>query len=170
MTTNADVISAAPSHQETASLSERLELFGVLSLFGVAAFLQFSIAISQLLLTFAILFWLLLIVFNRERFEAPRFFWPLVAYGTFTLISAAFSSNRIASQALPEGLDDRDAAANRGFEEKLRARPLGESGELVAVRREHRFICRDDGNSPRNYATRSTARSASRPGECAAGS
>jgi O-antigen ligase len=97
VTTNADVISAAPPHHETASLSERLELFGVLSLFGVAAFLQFSIAIAQLLLTFAVLFWLLLIVFNRERLEAPRFFWPLVAYGAFTLISAAFSSNRAAS-------------------------------------------------------------------------
>ena len=97
MTTNAEVISAAPSHHETASLSERLELFGLLSLFGVAAFLQFSIAIAQLLLTFAVLFWLLLTIFNRERFEAPRFFWLLLAYGAITLISAAFSSNRTAS-------------------------------------------------------------------------
>jgi O-antigen ligase len=97
VTTNADVISAAPPHHETASLTERLELFGLLSLFGVAAFLQFSIAIAQLLLTFAVLFWLLLTVFNRERFEAPRFFWVLLGYGAITLISAAFSSNRAAS-------------------------------------------------------------------------
>jgi O-antigen ligase len=97
LTTNAEVISAAPSHHETASLSERLELFGLLSLFGVAAFLQFSIAIAQLLLTFAVLFWLVLTIFNRERFEAPRFFWVLLGYGAFTLISAAFSSNRAAS-------------------------------------------------------------------------
>jgi O-antigen ligase len=97
LTTNADVISAAPPHHETASLTERLELFGVLSLFGVAAFLQFSIAIAQLLLTFAVLFWLLLTVFNRERFEVPRFFWLLLGYGAITLISAAFSSNRAAS-------------------------------------------------------------------------
>jgi O-antigen ligase len=97
LTTNAEVISAAPTHHETASLSERLELFGLLSLFGVAAFLQFSIAIAQLLLTFAVLFWLLLTLFNRERFEAPRFFWVLLAYGAITLVSAAFSSNRTAS-------------------------------------------------------------------------
>ena len=97
MTTNAEAISAAPPHQETASLTERLELFGLLSLFGVAAFLQFSIAIAQLLLTFAVLFWLLLTIFRHERFEAPRFFWPLLAYGGVTLISAAFSSNRAAS-------------------------------------------------------------------------
>ena len=95
--TNAEAISAAPPHHETASLTERLELFGLLSLFGVAAFLQFSIAIAQLLLTFAVLFWLLLTIFRHERFEAPRFFWPLLAYGGVTLVSAAFSSNRAAS-------------------------------------------------------------------------
>ena len=95
--TNAQAISAAPPHHETASLTDRLELFGVLSLFGVAAFLQFSIAIAQLLLTFAVLFWLLLTIFNRERFEVPRFFWLLLAYGGVTLVSAAFSSNRSAS-------------------------------------------------------------------------
>jgi O-antigen ligase len=97
LTTNAEVISAAPPHHETASLTERLELFGVLSLFGVAAFLQFSIAIAQLLLTFAVLFWLLLTLLGRERFEAPRFFWPLMAYAGITLVSAVFSSNRAAS-------------------------------------------------------------------------
>lgn len=97
MTTNAQAISAAPPQHETASLTERLELFALLSLFGVAAFLQFSIAIAQLLLTFAVLFWLLLTVFGHERFEAPRFFWPLLAYGGMTLVSAAFSSNRAAS-------------------------------------------------------------------------
>ena len=43
------------------------------------------------------LFWLLLTIFRHERFEAPRFFWPLLAYGGVTLISAAFSSNRAAS-------------------------------------------------------------------------
>ena len=95
--TNAQAISAAPPHHETASLTDRLELFGVLSLFGVAAFLQFSIAIAQLLLTFAVLFWLLLTIFNRERFDVPRFFWLLLAYGGVTLVSAAFSSNRSAS-------------------------------------------------------------------------
>jgi O-antigen ligase len=97
LTTNAEAISAAPPHDETASLTERLELFGVLSLFGVAAFLQFSIAIAQLLLTFAVLFWLLLTLFGRERFEAPRFFWLLMAYAAITLVSAVFSSNRAAS-------------------------------------------------------------------------
>ena len=94
---NAQAISAAPSHHETASLPDRLELFGVLSLFGVAVFVQFSIAIAQLLLTFAILFWAILLIARRERLEAPRFFWPLAAYAGMTLISAAFSSNPRAS-------------------------------------------------------------------------
>jgi O-antigen ligase len=95
--TNAQALSAAPSHHETASLTERLELFGVLSLFGVAAFVQFSIAIAQLMLVFATLCWALLLVFRRERVEAPRFFWALVAYAGITLVSALFSSNRAAS-------------------------------------------------------------------------
>jgi O-antigen ligase len=94
---NAQAISAAPPHHETASLPERLEMFGVLSLFGVAAFVQFSIAIAQLLLAFAVLFWVLLLVARRERFEAPRFFWALAAYAGITLVSAAFSSNPAAS-------------------------------------------------------------------------
>ena len=94
---NAEAISDAPSHHETASLPERLELFGVLALFGVAMFVQFSIAIAQLLLTFAVLFWAALLIARRERVEAPRFFWPLLAYGGITLVSSAFSSNPRAS-------------------------------------------------------------------------
>ncbi len=57
--------------------------------------------------------------------------------------------NRIAGQALPEGLDDGYAAADRGFEEQLSARSLGQGRELEPVRREHRLIRRDDGSSPR---------------------
>jgi O-antigen ligase len=90
---NAQAISAAPSDHETASLTERLELFGVLSLFGVAAFVQFSIAIAQLLLAFTVLWWVILLVTGRERLEAPRFFWALAAYAGITLCSALFSFN-----------------------------------------------------------------------------
>ena len=64
----------------------------MLALTGVAAAVQFSIAIAQGLLALAVVCWLLLVVVNRERFEAPRFFWPLVAYAAATLVSAAFSA------------------------------------------------------------------------------
>jgi O-antigen ligase len=82
-------ISTAP--HDTASTTERLELIGLLALFGVGAALQFSIAAAQSLLAVAGICWLLVIVIGRERFAAPRFFWPLLAYAGATLISAAFS-------------------------------------------------------------------------------
>src|SRR4051794_27307266 len=84
---------AAPLHRDTTSLPDRLELFGVLSLFGVAAFVQFSIAISQVMLTLAVLSWLGLLLIRRERVAAPRFFWPLLGYCALTLASAAFSAS-----------------------------------------------------------------------------
>ena len=57
--------------------------------------------------------------------------------------------NRIAGQALPQGLDDGYAAAHRRFEEQLRARSLGDGRELKTVRREHRLVRRDDGDPTR---------------------
>jgi O-antigen ligase len=91
---NARAMSAAPSHvRDAASLPERFELFGVLSIVGVAIFVQFSIAIAQILLALAIICWLGVLFAGRERFEAPRFFWPLLAYCAWTLVSAVFSTN-----------------------------------------------------------------------------
>jgi len=84
---------AAPLHHDTTSVPDRLELFGVLSLFGVAAFVQFSIAISQVMLTLAVLSWLSLLLIRRERVAAPRFFWPLLGYCALTLVSATFSTS-----------------------------------------------------------------------------
>ena len=94
MTSSQTITSAAPPHaHDAASLPDRLELFGVLSLFGMAGFLQFSIAIAQIMLTLAIGFWAVLLIVRRERVDAPRFFWPLVAYGGATLVSAALSAS-----------------------------------------------------------------------------
>ena len=75
----------------------RLEQAGALALFGVAGALQFSIAAAQILLTIALVAWVALLVVRRERVEAPRFFWPLLAYAGMTLVSAAFSSDPRAS-------------------------------------------------------------------------
>ncbi|OFW24068.1 MAG: hypothetical protein A3H97_18215 [Acidobacteria bacterium RIFCSPLOWO2_02_FULL_65_29] len=71
--------------------SPRLEQAGLLAVFGVAAALQFSIAIAQSLLAVAIACWIALLVVRRERIEVPRFFWPLALYAAATLVSAAFS-------------------------------------------------------------------------------
>src|SRR5262245_18730432 len=69
----------------------RLETAGLIAIASVGGALQFSIAASQILLTVAVACWLGLMLMNRERFEAPRFFWPLIAYAAITLVSAAFS-------------------------------------------------------------------------------
>ncbi|PYR46398.1 MAG: hypothetical protein DMF89_22280 [Acidobacteria bacterium] len=79
------------AHSDGSLLAERLELGAVVTLFGVAAFTQLSIAIAQSLLTIAIACWVALITVRHERIEVPRFFWPLVAYAGATLVSSAFS-------------------------------------------------------------------------------
>lgn len=68
-----------------------LEQAGMLALFGMAGAVQFSIAAAQILLALALICWISLLIIRRERFEAPGFFWPLLAYGGATLVSAALS-------------------------------------------------------------------------------
>ena len=57
-----------------AAPSDRLEQFGALALFGVAAAVQFSIAVAQILFAVAIVCWIAVVIVRRERFEAPAFF------------------------------------------------------------------------------------------------
>jgi O-antigen ligase len=71
--------------------TDRLEQAGALALFGVAILLHFTIAAAQSMLAIAVLCWVALVIVRRERIEVPRFFWPLVALGAATLVSAAFS-------------------------------------------------------------------------------
>ena len=90
MSSRADAISTAP--HDTASTSDRIELIGLLALFGVGAALQFSIAIAQSLFAISVLCWLAVVITGGERITVPRFFWPLLAYAGATLVSAAFSA------------------------------------------------------------------------------
>jgi O-antigen ligase len=92
------VLGAAPhAEHDTASLHDRLEWIGVLTLFGVAGFVQFSIAIAQIMLALTAACWVGVLILGRERPQAPRFFWPLAAYAAATLLSAAFSEDPRAS-------------------------------------------------------------------------
>jgi O-antigen ligase len=92
MTNAPATVSASPSH--AAPLAERFEFAGLLALLAVGGLLQLSIAASQIMLTLAAFCWAAVLVIDRERLQAPRFFWPLVAYGALTLVSAAFSIDR----------------------------------------------------------------------------
>ncbi len=70
-----------------------LEQTGTAAVFGLAIAALFSIAAAQTFLALAVFCWVALLVARRERVEAPRFFWPLLAYAAITLASAAASSD-----------------------------------------------------------------------------
>jgi O-antigen ligase len=70
---------------------DRFELVGLVALLGLVATMQFSIAAAEILLGLAALGWLASHLSRSEAIEAPPFFWPLVAYGVLTLVSAGFS-------------------------------------------------------------------------------
>ena len=76
-----------------AAPGQLLESLGTASLFGVAVFTQWSIAIAQSLLFVAIVSWAALVLIRRERIVVPAFFYPLLAYAGWTLLSAVFSSD-----------------------------------------------------------------------------
>ena len=70
---------------------DRLEYAGYLAVLGFAAALQVSIAAAQAMLGVTAVLWLVLLVVRRERVEVPPFFWALLAYAGWTVVSAVFS-------------------------------------------------------------------------------
>ncbi|MFQ6082553.1 MAG: O-antigen ligase family protein [Candidatus Aminicenantia bacterium] len=66
-----------------------ISLFLCLSLF--VFFTLISISFSQIFLFLALIFWLILTIKNKEKIRFPSFFWALIFYSLFTLLSAAFS-------------------------------------------------------------------------------
>ena len=61
------------------------------AMLAFVASLQLSIAAANILLAVTAILWLALLVVDRERFAVPSFFWPLLAYAGWTLVSAFFS-------------------------------------------------------------------------------
>ena len=76
---------------------DRLEQAGRVTLVGLVAAAQLSIAAAQILLAVSAVCWFALHVIRRERLEAPSFFWPLVGYAALTLLSAGFSLDPVVS-------------------------------------------------------------------------
>ncbi len=76
-------------------LVEKLGIPNFLAI-AIALFLLFSfwsISLSQIFLTCALIFWIILLVTKKLTFEIPRFFWPLTAYAFLSLISTFRSVN-----------------------------------------------------------------------------
>ena len=71
-----------------------LERAAYLLLLGFAGAPLFSIFIAELLLALAAVLWLVMVIRGRERIAVPAMFWPLLAYGAATIVSAIFSVDR----------------------------------------------------------------------------
>jgi O-antigen ligase len=82
------------SHAQTTPLLDRLTL-GLLVAF--VATIQVSIVAAQALLMLLLITWAATLVRDKTRPRAPQFFWPLLAYAAMTLVSAAFSFDRLES-------------------------------------------------------------------------
>ena len=92
--THAQAISATPIPDGAAApLVGRLEQAGLIAVMVMAVAVQFSIAIAQVMLTIAVLCWIGIVALGHERPSVPRFFWALLGYAGWTLVSAALSGN-----------------------------------------------------------------------------
>ena len=70
---------------------DRLEWAAVAGLLGFVSALQLSIAAASICLAITLACWAGSLMLGQQRWEAPRFFWPLLVYAAWTLVSAAFS-------------------------------------------------------------------------------
>jgi len=69
----------------------RLEQATFVCLLAVVALIQFSIAAAETMLAVTILGWVAVLVTRRERIKVPDFFWVLLVYAGWTLVSTGFS-------------------------------------------------------------------------------
>ena len=74
-----------------AATGGRLERAAYFALLAFAASLQVSIAAANVLLALTAILWLTVLFSRRERVDVPAFFWPLLAYAGWTVVSAIFS-------------------------------------------------------------------------------
>jgi O-antigen ligase len=71
----------------------RLELVLAGAMAAALLFSMISISLTQGALAVALAVWIVLLVRGERKFEAPGFFWPLVAYAALSLLAAALSVN-----------------------------------------------------------------------------
>jgi O-antigen ligase len=62
----------------------------------IALYLLFSmvsISLSQIFLSLALIFWIIMLIREKQRFIFPSFFWPLLVYTALSLVSSFLSVN-----------------------------------------------------------------------------
>ena len=60
-------------------------------------FSMVSISLSQIFLSFALIYWIIILIRKKQKFIFPSFFWPLIIYIALSLISSILSINPEAS-------------------------------------------------------------------------
>src|SRR4051812_4468453 len=70
-----------------------LERATVALLLCFVASLQISIAAAHILLSLMLVCWAAILIQDRTLPSVPRFFWPLLAYATATLVVSGFSAD-----------------------------------------------------------------------------
>jgi O-antigen ligase len=71
-----------------------LERVARVALFASLGLVMFNLLTAQVLFGVAALAWLSLTLTEREHPPLPAFFWPLLAYGALTIVSALMSADR----------------------------------------------------------------------------
>jgi putative inorganic carbon (hco3(-)) transporter len=74
-----------------------LERVGRAALFASLGLVLFKLSAAQVMFGVAALVWLYSTLTERDRPPLPVFFWPLLAYGALTVVSALFSADRTTS-------------------------------------------------------------------------
>jgi O-antigen ligase len=63
---------------------------------SIALYLLFSmvsISLSQIFISFSLIFWIIALIREKQKFIFPSFFWPLLVYAALSLISSFLSVN-----------------------------------------------------------------------------
>jgi O-antigen ligase len=63
---------------------------------SIALYLLFSIvsiSLSQIFLSLALIFWIIMLIREKQKFIFPSFFWPLLVYAALSLVSSFLSVN-----------------------------------------------------------------------------
>ncbi len=53
-----------------------------------------SISLSQIFLSFSLIFWIVILIREKQKFNFPSFFWPILIYAALSLVSSFLSVNR----------------------------------------------------------------------------
>src|SRR5437762_3046208 len=88
---------AMPEAGFTPAAAARARQAALVGLLLMVAAVEFSIAVAQIFLALTLVAWTSALVIERRRPSVPSWALPLAIFAVWTLVSAAFSADRVAS-------------------------------------------------------------------------